>query len=61
MSEPKPREPFKSGVTDFDALNRRVKELGIRPIVGDQNGVDVTPKPAAPTPTEPGHYDAGYY
>lgn len=50
MSEPKQRAPFKSGVTDFDELYKRVKEMGIRPIVGNENGVDVTPKPAEPVP-----------
>jgi hypothetical protein len=49
------REPFRSGVLDHEALYKRIRELGIKPVVGDKNGVDVTPKDIEPTP-EPGKY-----
>ncbi|MGH6796581.1 MAG: hypothetical protein ACREDH_15610 [Methylocella sp.] len=55
MPEPKPRAPFKSGVTDYDALHKRLRELGIDPYGGAKNGVDITPKPQPPKP-EIGHY-----
>ena len=56
MSE-KQRSPFKSGIDDFDELYKRVRELGVRPIVGDKNGVDVTPPVESNAPVQsPGHY-----
>ena len=42
----KQREPFKSGVTDFEALNRRIKELGIKPVIGES--VEAPAQPANP-------------
>lgn len=53
----KERAPFKSGVTDFDALRTRMDELGILPVVGGKNGVDVSkPTEPATNPTDGGYY-----
>jgi hypothetical protein len=52
MTEKAPR-PFKSGVSDYEALYKRIQELGISTPIG-QNGVDTEPKPAPPP--ESGHY-----
>ena len=52
MSE-KQREPFRSSVTNFDDLRKRMDELGIRRDIGTKNGVDVTQPEVKP---EAGHY-----
>lgn len=59
MTEKAPR-PFRSSVTNFDDLRKRMDELGIRPIIGirpvigNVNGVDVEP------PKEPEKPADGY-
>jgi len=42
VSEKKEREPFKSGVDDFEAIRSRLKEIGT------ENGIDLTKKPETP-------------
>ena len=49
--------PFKSGVTNYTEIKKRLDEMGIRPVYHSEEivGVDVTPKPA-PEPTEDASY-----
>lgn len=57
----KERAPFKSGVTDFEAIRRRWVEIGATTLpIGSENGVDVTPRGRLAVRPEPGHYGAGY-
>lgn len=54
MTEKAPR-PFKSGVNDYDALYKRIQELGIHSPLVPEKGVDITPQPEPPK-AEPGNY-----
>lgn len=54
MTEKAPR-PFKSGVNDYDALYKRIQELGIHSPLVPEKGVDITPQPEPPK-SEPGSY-----
>lgn len=53
----KQREPFRSSVTNFSDIRKRMEELGIKPPGVDKAGVD-TSQPEQ-KPAEPGHY-VGY-
>ena len=55
MTEKAPR-PFKSGVTDYEELYKRIKELGIHSPLKPDVGVDMNPQPVEPQPNDPGHY-----
>lgn len=52
------REPFKSGVTDYVEIRKRMDEIGIKPL-GSEHGVDVTPPEKPAEETQPG-YICGY-
>ena len=56
MAEQKQREPFRSSVTNFSEIRKRMDELGIKPVVGDKDGVDTSSQESPQV--EPGHYHA---